>query len=115
MKKPRVVGRTVRVTPLGLAFLLMVAVGVVLLFVASGTAAKVGLGVAVVGVLLIVGWNLPPGLSPGIGGSGGGAGLPRRLREASPPDPEYIESTAPVSEDAWRREQRRYQERDQKR
>jgi hypothetical protein len=35
------------------------------------------------------------------------------LTEAHAPDPEYIESTAPVSEDAWRREQQRYREQNQ--
>jgi hypothetical protein len=113
MKRLRVPGRTIAVTPIGVALLLTVVVGLLLMFVTSGIAAKVGFGVAVAGVLGIVGPNLPAGLSPGRGG--GGAGLPRRLREASPPDPEYIESTASVSEDAWRREQQRYRERDQNR
>jgi hypothetical protein len=35
--------------------------------------------------------------------------------EASAPEPEYIESTASVSDDVWRREQQRYRERDQNR
>ena len=114
MKKLGVVGRTVAVTRLGVALMLMVAVGVLLVFVASGTTAKVGFGVAVAGVLVIVGANLPAGLVGGLG-SGGGRSPRRRLTEASAPEPEYIESTAPVSEDAWRREQQRYRERDQNR
>jgi hypothetical protein len=112
-KMKRVWGRAIALTPIGVALLLMVVVGLLLVFLTSGTSAKVGFGVAVAGVLGIVGPNLPAGLSPGRGG--GGTGLPRRLREASAPDPEYIESTAPVSEDEWRREQERYRERDQDR
>lgn len=113
MKKLRVVGRTVTVTPLGLALLLMVVAGVLLVLLASGTAVKVGFVVAVVGVGGIIGGNLPAGL---VGGRGsGGAGPRRRLTEASTPEAEYIESTAPVSEDAWRREQQRYGERERNR
>jgi hypothetical protein len=114
MKQLRVVGRTVTVTPLGLAMVVMVAVGVLLVLLASGTAVTVGFVIAVVGVGGIIGGNLPAGLVGGFGGGGGGAPR-RRLTEASTPEPEYIESTAPVSEDAWRREQQRYRERDQTR
>ena len=113
MKKLRLVGRTVTVTPLGLALIVMVAVGVLLVLLASGIAVKIGFVVAVVGVGGIIGGNLPAGL---VGGRGGGDAGPRRtLTEAAPPEPEYIESTAPVSEDAWRREQQRYRQRDQNR
>ena len=97
METLRVSGRTVAVTPVGFVLLLMVAVGVLLVLVASGTAAKVRLGTAVVGVLRIVGGNLPAGLLGGRGG-GGGTAPRRRLTEASAPEPEYIESTAAVSE-----------------
>ncbi|MGZ4184120.1 MAG: hypothetical protein ACXVUE_02765 [Solirubrobacteraceae bacterium] len=115
MKRLGVLGRAITVTPLGLALLLMAAVGVMLVLLASGATAKVGFGVAVVGVLAIIGGNLPAGLLGGRGFGQGGAAPRRRLKEASPPEPEYIESTAPVSEDAWRREQQRYRERDQNR
>jgi hypothetical protein len=102
-----------RLTPVGVGLVLMVVVGALLVFVASGTTAKVGFGITVIGVAGLVGGNLPAGLVGGRGG--GGAGPRRRLKEASPPDPEYIESTGSVSEDAWRREQERYRERDQNR
>lgn len=115
MKRLGVRGRTIAVTPLGLALLLMVAAGVLLVIVASGTAVKIGFVVAVVGVLGIIGANLPAGLLGGRGYGEGGAGPRRRLTEASAPEPDYIESTAPVSEDAWRREQQRYRARDQNR
>jgi hypothetical protein len=115
MKRLGVLGRTTTVTPFGFALLLTVVIGVLLLVLASGTAAKVGFGVAVVGVLGIIGGNLPAGLLGGRGYGGGGAGPRRRLKEASAPEPEYIESTVPVSEDAWHREQQRYRDRDQNR
>ena len=114
MKKLRGVGNTGAGTPLGAALLVMVAGRVVLVFVGSGTTAKVGFGVAVAGLVTIIGANLPAGLVGGLGG-GGSRSPRRRLTEAQAPEPEYIESTAPVSEDAWRREQQRYREQDQDR
>jgi hypothetical protein len=109
MNRRRAFWRTITVTPLGFALLLMVAVGAVLVFLGSGTAAKVGFGIAVAGVLGIAGDNLPAGVL------GGFRSPRRRLTEGAAPEPEYIESTAPVSEDVWRREQQRYRRRDQNR
>jgi hypothetical protein len=97
-----------RISPLGLVLLMFLAVGVVLVFAASGTAATVGWIVALVALLLMVGDQLPAGLA------GGSRGIRRSAADDSTPAPDNVDKAAQPSEDAWRREEQLYRERDQK-
>ena len=63
-------GRTIAVTPVGSVLLLMVAVGVLLALVASGTAAKVGLGPRRWGSLESSAGTCLPDYSEGAAGEG---------------------------------------------
>ena len=96
-----------RITPIGAVVMLLIAAGSVLAFLGSGTAAKVGIVVAVLAVAFAIADQLPAGVM-------GGFLVRRRPARGrgigADPQPKYIERAAAPSEDAWRREQQRYQQ-----
>ena len=77
--------------------------GLGLLFLGSGTVAKVGFGIALLAVLFLVADMLPRGVM----GWGGAQGL-RASAKPAPPEPEYIDHADVPSEQAWAQEQERY-------
>ena len=89
------------VSSIGLGGLLA---GLGLLFLGSGTVAKVGFGIALLAVLFLVADILPRGV---MGGWGGAPGLRASARPAAP-EPEYIDHADVPSEQAWAQEQERY-------
>jgi hypothetical protein len=93
-----------RITPLGVLLLLVLATGVVLTFVGSGTTSKIGFVLALAALVFMVADQLPAGLSGGwVVGKG------RRPRPpVADPEPQYIERAATPSAEAWRHEQELY-------
>jgi hypothetical protein len=98
-----------RMTPLGGLLLLVLATGVVLTLVGSGTTSKIGFVLALGAVILMMADQLPAGLTGGwIVGKG------RRSRApVADPEPQYIERAATPSAEAWRHEQEFYREKDE--
>jgi hypothetical protein len=80
-------------------------VGIVVFFVASGTAAAAGGLVALLAVAFGVADQLPAGI-----GGGWVIGKGRRTRSQAVSQPDYIERAETPTEDAWRREQEHYAE-----
>ena len=95
-----------RVTPLGGLLLLVLATGVVLTLVGSGTTSKIGFVLALGTLIFMVAGQLPAGLTGGwVVGKG------RRSRApVADPEPQYIERAATPSAEAWRHEQELYRE-----
>ena len=92
-----------RLTPIGAVVITVFAAGVLVFYLASGKAAAVGERVALLAILFTVADQLPAGI-----GGGWVLGKGRRSRSQSAPQPDYIERADTPSEDAWRREQQRY-------
>ena len=92
-----------RITPTGAVVLLVLAAGVVLVSVASGTAVKVGWVLVFLTVAFMAADRLPAGLT---GGFFVGRGPARRTSVNA--EPEYIERAATPSQHAWRREEQHY-------
>ena len=93
-----------RITPAGAIVVVLFTAGVAIALLGDGVAAKAGMTVAVIAFLLVVGDQLPSSLmGPYF------AGRPRRGFRAGR-GPDYIAQAAEPSEDVWRREQERYEQ-----
>lgn len=99
-----------KLTRFGVTVIVVVVTGGIATFVSSGVVAKIGAAVAVVGILFLVADQLPTGLMRG-------APRPsqRVLPHPSAPEPEYVATTEPASEELWQPEQDRYRQRQRSR
>lgn len=95
-----------RVTRAGLALAVVCVAGAVVFFVGSGKVAWVGGLVALLAAAFAVADQLPVGV-----GGGWMVGKGQRWKtERAAPEPEYIAAADEPSDEEWRREQQRYEE-----